>query len=108
MSTAVEVVVGSLYASHQALRESVIDLTPEEYLVCSTEGAECPAWVLGHALVYCGRRGHSPPNWNVYRKTLPAASPRVTTTAVFGHRRWTGSLHRLRLTGRQSSASQPT
>jgi len=42
MSTAVEIVVGSLYASHQAVRESVIDLTPEEYLVCPTEGAECP------------------------------------------------------------------
>src|SRR5260370_11176211 len=51
MSTAVEIVVESLYSSHQALRESVIDLTPEEYLVCPTEGAECPAWVLGHALV---------------------------------------------------------
>ena len=51
MSTAIEIVVGSLYASHQVLRESVIDLTPEEYLVCPTEGAECPAWLLGHAVV---------------------------------------------------------
>ena len=51
MSTAVEIVVGSLNASHQALRESVIDLTPDEYLACPTEGAECAAWVLGHALV---------------------------------------------------------
>ena len=32
MSRAIGIVVGSLHASHQALRESVIDLTPEEYL----------------------------------------------------------------------------
>src|SRR5260221_12363095 len=51
MSTAVEIIVGSLHASHQVLHESVIDLTPEEYLACPTEGAECPAWVLGHAVV---------------------------------------------------------
>ena len=51
MNTAVEIVVESLNASHQAHRESVIDLTPEEYLVCPTEGSECPAWVLGHAVV---------------------------------------------------------
>src|SRR5262249_27519747 len=105
------IVVGSLYASHQALRESVIDLTPEEYLVCPTEGAECPAWVLGHAVVadheVLRETGAFPPNWNGYRKTLSPASPCVTTTEVSGHRRWAGSLHRLRLTGRQSSASQP-
>src|SRR5882757_1075450 len=51
MSKAVEIVVGGLYASQQAVRESVIDLTPEEYLVCPVEGAECAAWVLGHATV---------------------------------------------------------
>jgi len=51
MSTAVKIIVGSLHASHQALHESVIDLNPEEYLACPTEGAECPAWVLGHAVV---------------------------------------------------------
>src|SRR5882724_8465897 len=51
MNTAVEIVVESLNASHQAHRESVIDLTPEEYLACPAEGAECPAWGLGHAVV---------------------------------------------------------
>ena len=46
MSTAIEIVAGNLYSSHQALRESVIDLTPEEYLVCPTKGAEYPFLVL--------------------------------------------------------------
>jgi hypothetical protein len=50
MSPAVEMIVRSLHASHQALRDSVIDLTPQEYLQRPAEGAECAAWVLGHAV----------------------------------------------------------
>ena len=50
MSAAVEMIVGSLHASHQAMRGSVIDLTPEEYLQRPAEGAECAGWVLGHAV----------------------------------------------------------
>jgi hypothetical protein len=40
MSATVEMIVGSLHASHQAMRGSVIDLTPEEYIQRPAEGAE--------------------------------------------------------------------
>jgi hypothetical protein len=50
MSATVEMIVESLHASHRALRDSVIDLTPEEYLQRPAEGAESAGWVLGHAV----------------------------------------------------------
>jgi DinB superfamily len=49
-STAAGMIVRSLHASHRALRDSVFDLTQEEYLQRPAEGAECAAWVLGHAV----------------------------------------------------------
>src|SRR5260370_26475901 len=79
MSTAVAIIVGSLHASHQALHESVIDLTPEEYLACPTEGAECPAWALGHAAVadheVLRQTGPFPPKLECLSEDFPARFP---------------------------------